>query len=84
MPPALNLVVEAESAEMANIKAERAGAYFDPIFVRDCECCGERWREASDRWAEKYETLMEALTQVAHDDDAPWVSLDSIPRILVI
>ena len=44
------LIVEAESAEDANSRAVRAGAYFDGCDIDgngDCPCCGDRWHAAS-------------------------------------
>ena len=38
------VVVEADSADQANERAESAGLYFDG--EGDCECCGNRWCEA--------------------------------------
>ena len=38
--------IEAESAEEANTKAEKVGLYFEG--KGDCECCGNRWSEASE------------------------------------
>jgi hypothetical protein len=44
-----DLIIEAESAEDANRRAEDAGAYFDGVGDgQDCECCGDRWYPASD------------------------------------
>lgn len=37
------VIVEAESAESANDRAEAIGLYFDEDFVYDCACCGSRW-----------------------------------------
>jgi hypothetical protein len=39
------VIVEAESADAANDKAERIGLYFDGD--GDCSCCGDRW---SSQW----------------------------------
>jgi hypothetical protein len=40
----LNVVIEAESTEHADERAERLGIYFDGVPKgRDCECCGDRW-----------------------------------------
>ena len=38
------VIVEAEDAEAANVKAEKIGLYFDGS--GDCSCCGNRWYEA--------------------------------------
>ena len=39
------VIVEADSADEANNRAERIGLYFDG--AGDCECCGNRW---TDQW----------------------------------
>jgi hypothetical protein len=38
------VIIEADSAEEANSKAESIGLYFDG--EGDCSCCGDRWYEA--------------------------------------
>jgi hypothetical protein len=41
------VVIEADSAEEANRKAEDHGIYFDGCASgRDCSCCGDRWYAA--------------------------------------
>lgn len=38
------VMIQAESAEDANNKAEEIGIYFDGVKNgNDCECCGDRW-----------------------------------------
>lgn len=38
------VIVEADSADDANEKAEALGLYFDGVEDGyDCECCGDRW-----------------------------------------
>jgi hypothetical protein len=45
----LYLVVEADYAEDANNIAEQHGVYFNGVDDGlDCECCGDRWRPASE------------------------------------
>lgn len=44
------VVIEADDAYEANIKAQSIGIYFDPYYNRDCSCCGTRWSEASDSY----------------------------------
>jgi len=40
----LNVIIEANSSEEANDKAESIGLYFDGCDNdRDCSCCGDRW-----------------------------------------
>lgn len=42
--PAINVIVEAPNAEVANALAREAGVYFDGCETgRDCSCCGDRW-----------------------------------------
>lgn len=39
-----HVIVEADSAEEANRRAEFIGLYFDGVAQgRDCGCCGDRW-----------------------------------------
>lgn len=40
------VIVEAESADYADYRAERIGLYFDG--AGDCSCCGDRWYSASE------------------------------------
>lgn len=42
------VIVEADSIEEANEKAERIGLYFDSSRANDCSCCGSRWHELGD------------------------------------
>lgn len=38
------VIVEAQSPDEANDKAERIGLYFDGVaHHEDCDCCGDRW-----------------------------------------
>ena len=46
-----HVVIEAESAEAADRKAESIGLYFDGD--GDCPCCGFRWHEAYDEGTEE-------------------------------
>lgn len=44
------LIVQAESAEDANRRAEDAGVYFDGVDAgADCDCCGDRWSRADEQ-----------------------------------
>jgi len=49
------VVIEAETADAANIRAQEIGIYFDVECEIDCECCGSRWFEASEY--DGYESL---------------------------
>lgn len=42
------VIIEADSADEANARAQRVGVYFDPYYRIDCNCCGTRWDEAYD------------------------------------
>jgi hypothetical protein len=38
------VIIEAENAEQATIKATSLGIYFDGCATgKDCDCCGDRW-----------------------------------------
>lgn len=42
----VSVIVEADSVEDANYRAERIGLYFNGCEDgRDCDCCGDRWHE---------------------------------------
>lgn len=47
----VRVIIEADSADEANARAESIGIYFDDSM--DCDCCGSRWSEAYD----SYDTL---------------------------
>ena len=41
-----HVIIEADKASYANLDAEEIGIYFDGCFTgRDCDCCGDRWKE---------------------------------------
>lgn len=43
------VIIEAEDYKQANEKAEEVGIYFDGCYKgQDCDCCGDRWYEASE------------------------------------
>lgn len=45
---AVNVYIEAETADQANRKAEQIGIYFYGCDSgTDCHCCGDRWYETS-------------------------------------
>ena len=45
----IEVYIEAEDVDMANIKAQEIGIYFDGCNTeRDCPCCGDRWEKASE------------------------------------
>lgn len=47
----VHVIVEADTAEEANEKAESIGLYFDGY--GDCSCCGNRWSEAGGWFGEE-------------------------------
>lgn len=46
------VIIEAESADLANLRAQQIGIYFDGVSGgSDCECCGDRWSKVyQDKW----------------------------------
>lgn len=43
------VIIEADSANAANAKADSIGLYFDGVSEgMDCECCGDRWNRVVD------------------------------------
>lgn len=48
------VIIEADSAEEANDKADYLGIYFDGVEKGfDCPCCGNRWHECDEEDGEK-------------------------------
>lgn len=46
---AKNVIVEADSAQQANQRAQQVGIYFNGCDMGvDCDCCGDRW---SEQWS---------------------------------
>jgi hypothetical protein len=44
-----NLIIEANSSEEAELKAESMGVYFNGCDEEiDCPCCGDRWYRADE------------------------------------
>ncbi len=46
-----NVIIEADSADDANLRAKEIGLYFDGVLngsVVDCICCGDRWYRVYD------------------------------------
>jgi len=47
--PSRFVIIQATTAEEANRAAEQKGMYFNGCREgKDCNCCGDRWREAQD------------------------------------
>jgi hypothetical protein len=64
------VIIEADSADEANRKAEGIGLYFDE--EDGCSTCGERWYEVSDRDAESVpchygEPIQDVIWDGTHD-----------------
>lgn len=61
------VVIEADSCEEADTKAERIGLYFDGCSVDiDCSCCGDRWTRRAEYDVVSMETVLE-LTRKGYD-----------------
>jgi hypothetical protein len=75
--PAINLVVKADSPEQADAIALANGIYFDTEYQQDCECCGQRWYNASE-WDK-----VDAIPEVS-DWDTMFSKSDDVPAQLVI
>ena len=75
--PAINVSVEADSADEANDIAESHGVYFDDDYEVDCECCGERWYRATE-----WDACEEPSEPSAWDQG--WADMYDIPVSIVI
>jgi|TARA_B100002003_G_C13868426_1_gene424756 hypothetical protein len=75
--PAMNVAVQADSADEANSIAEQHGIYFDGVQTgSDCECCGDRWYGVySDEGENEY---MEAIGSLS-SSDIRWADESGIP-----
>lgn len=59
------VIIEAETPEKANEKAEEIGIYFDGVENgEDCECCGDRWCEVDEYDAIEPENLAKELEDI--------------------
>ena len=75
--PAINVLVEADSANEANDIAELHGVYFDDDYEVDCECCGQRWYRATE-----WDACEEPGEPYAWDQK--WADIDGVPVSIVI
>lgn len=71
----VSVIIEAESADDANDRAERIGLYFNGVDEGcDCECCDDRWSRAykddGDEVPSRYGT---ALPTERPKDEIEWV-----------
>jgi hypothetical protein len=53
--PAIIVWVEADTDTEANQIAKKNGIYFDPLFLIDCGCCGNRWDNPEGTYNEPFE-----------------------------
>lgn len=62
------VIIEAETPEKANEKAEEIGIYFDGVENDiDCECCGDRWCRVEDKYDEvEPEKLKDFVEEIKH------------------
>ena len=60
------VIIEAETPEKANEKAEEIGIYFDGVETgEDCPCCGDRWCRVEDDYdTVKPENLKEEFEEI--------------------
>ena len=64
-----NVIIEADSAEAADRKAEEIGIYFDDNYNIDCECCGTRWSRA---WSNEGEEEPEIYGKPVAEYEEMW------------
>jgi len=73
-----SVIIEADSADEANRKAEDVGIYFDGTEDGgpDCPCCGDRWYRAwsneGDETLMIYDTPVEDYNEMWARDNEPW------------
>ena len=72
-----NVIIEADSADEANAKAEDVGIYFDGCETGDdCPCCGDRWyaawRDEGDATPMIYGKPVEEHDEMWAKDNEPW------------
>ena len=75
--PAINVFVEADSADEANDIAESYEVYFDDDYDFDCKCCGQRWSRA-DEW----DACEEPREPSSWDQE--WADMYNVPVSIVI
>jgi hypothetical protein len=63
------VIIEANSYQDANNKAEDIGIYFDGQF--DCSCCGNRWHE---QWDEDDATDQPCIYGAPISEHSPWMT----------
>ena len=80
IPPAVDVIVEADSAAEADTIAEGVGIYF--FGADDCSCCGFRWNRAEEEW-DRHETLADAKASIGKHNEV-WAKEDRIPAVIVL
>lgn len=75
----VNVIIEANSVDEANMKAESIGLYFDGCDSGlDCECCGDRWyeqwhNEEGDLVPSVYDSPVNLSTMELDDEEPPYL-----------
>lgn len=81
-PPAVDVIVEADSAVDADTIAEGVGIYFDGR-PGDCiPCCGHRWATAEEDW-NKYDSLAGAKASIYKHNEV-WARADRVPAVVIV
>lgn len=63
------VIIEADSPEEANVRADEIGIYFDYEFEYDCDCCGMRWYPVSDFDGHEVPTIYGAPVEKFPDEE---------------
>lgn len=79
MPPAVNLIVEADDAEEADRIAQGMGVYSDPEGLTDCLCCGPRWEGTFDFSTPDYDEAIASVQTSYFAEDIPQVIVVKAP-----
>ena len=67
---AIDVIIEAETADEANDLAEGLGIYFNGCEGGwDCRCCGDRWNTVSDNSWNIIDDIIDYMT----NEKEPWV-----------
>ena len=75
--PAIKVAIKAATPADADAIAIQNGIYFDPEFEIDCDCCGNRWSEASEY--NKFDEVPPAT-----EWEETFAKYDEVPALLVI
>ena len=85
--PAIQVIVEADTPEQADVVAQSRGLYFNGVDNDyDCPCCGDRWYPASS-WDESAEPVIygQSIQDYLDDDKTiKWSKWDDVPEVLVV